>query len=352
MAKRKKSQRRGGSTSRSGPSRSSSARAGSSQARQTPSGRWSKLSGAFDPTLLGLWLLVALPPLVFLPGLSDNFRLPKLLLTELLGLFSLLLLSLRLWRAERLDWSFLKAPAVRWVVPIVAAGSLGLFFGEHPETTRRALPSLWIGGACLVGWSLALRPRERRMLLMALLAPSALLAGFAVLQFHDLFDPFSFQGRVTDRTGLTSLAGGAFDLSGYLVLPLLIAQAALPAASKRWRLALGVFLAVSLWASIASRTVTALAALILGSLILWRRSAQPRRLLGGAAVGAAVFLVLVTVGPLKERAQKITASLQKGEINRLLTGRLDAWRGAGWMLEQKPILGVGHGAFRSEFGSA
>ncbi|MEO1084482.1 MAG: O-antigen ligase family protein, partial [Acidobacteriota bacterium] len=351
MARRKKPQKKGPARGRS-----SAARPASGPSRKPGRLRKWASSTALDPTLFGLWLLIALPPLIFIPGLTDNFRLPKLLLTELLGLFSLLLLAFRLWRGPRLDLpgilGVLKAPGIRLVLPIVAAGSLGLFFGEHAEVTRRALPSLWIGGACLIGWALALKRREQRLLLTGLLAPAALLATFAVLQFHNLFDPFSFQGRVTDRIGLTSLAGGAFDLSGYLVLPLLIAQAALPTASKRWRLVLGVFLGLGLWASVASRTVTALLALVVGSALLWRRAAPRRRLLGVGALGLAAALVLVTVGPLKDRARKIGTSLQKGEINRLLTGRLDAWRGAAWMLEQHPIVGVGHGAYRAEFGPA
>ncbi|MEM8997793.1 MAG: O-antigen ligase family protein, partial [Acidobacteriota bacterium] len=347
MARRKKPQKKGPARGRP-----SAARPASGASRKPGRLRRWASAAALDPTLFGLWLLVALPPLIFIPGLTDNFRLPKLLLTELLGLFSLLLLSFRLWRGRRVDLDVLRSPAVRLVLPIVAVGSLGLVFGEHGEVTRRALPSLWIGGACLVGWSLALERREQRLLLTGLIAPAALLATFAILQFHHLFDPFSFQGRVTDRIGLTSLAGGAFDLSGYLVLPLLVAQAALPRASKRWRIVLGVFLAIGLWASVASRTVTALLALVAGSALLWRRSAPRRRLLGVGAIGLAAALVLVTVGPLKERARKIGTSLQEGEINRLLTGRLDAGRGAAWMLGQHPIVGVGPGAYRAEFGPA
>ena len=352
MARRKKPQRRGPSSKAASPS-SNAKRSPSKGGKKPLLSRWLNVpSELLDPTLLGLWLLILLPPFIFLPGLTDNFRLPKLLLSELLGLLSLALLSFRLWRQDFDMTRFWRAPVWRIVLPLLFAGSLGFFFGEHPEVTVRALPSFWIGCLCLIGWSLALRQKERRVLLHAVLWPAGFLALLALLQFHHLFDPFSFQDRVTDRTGLTSLAGGAFDLSGYLVLPLLLAQAALAGASGKRRWWLLFFLLIGTWATIASRTLTVLIALVLGSFLIWRRAVPQRRLLGAAGVVAALTLLLAVFGPLKERAGKLTKSLQKGEVNRLLTGRLDAWRGALWMLEQRPVLGVGHGAFRAEYGPA
>ncbi len=53
--------------------------------------------------------------------------------------------------------------------------------------------------------------------------PAALLALLGILQFHDLIHPFGFESQSTERLQLTSLAGGAFDLSGYLLLPALFA---------------------------------------------------------------------------------------------------------------------------------
>ncbi|MEM6794135.1 MAG: hypothetical protein AAF725_09130, partial [Acidobacteriota bacterium] len=330
MAKRKKPRK-------AGSSRASGSAAKAAQGQQAEAGakvasRFAS-GGVWDPTLAGLWLLLLMPPLIFVPGLTDNFRLPKLLLTELLGLVSLLFLALRLWRTPRIDWrALVRRPAVAAVAPLVAVTSLSWWLGDHLEITRRALPSLWIGAACLVGWSLALGEDERRRLLRLLMWPAALLALLAVLQFHGLFDPFRFQSKVTDRIRLTSLAGGAFDLSGYLVLPILIAQASWQRASARGRVALGAFLLIACWASVASRTVTALVALVVGSLLLWRRRLPRRRLAAALAAGAAVILALAVFGPLKGRAESLTESLRQGEVNRLLTGRLDAWRGAMWML--------------------
>jgi len=44
--------------------------------------------------------------------------------------------------------------------------------------------------------------------------------------------------------------------------------------------------------------------------------------------------------------------LSSGEINRVLSGRFDGWRAAWWMFTEHPLNGVGHGAFRAEYGSA
>ena len=38
----------------------------------------------------------------------------------------------------------------------------GLAVSEYPQRMLQALPSLWIGAACLAGWSLLLSPAEHR----------------------------------------------------------------------------------------------------------------------------------------------------------------------------------------------
>ncbi len=305
-------------------------------------------------TTLVLWLVVLVPPLVVLPMAWESFRFPKLLACEILGLASLALLAWRLRNAEKIELaSLLRHPAVLATMPLLAVASLGLASSEHPHYVRQALASLWIAGACLIGWSLALGAAELRRLLAATVLPATLLAVVAVLQYAGLFTSFDFADRVSQRIGLTSLAGGAFDLAAYLVLPILVAQQRLWQASRRRRALWGGALAVCLAAVALTQTVAALAALLVASLVLWGSLLPRRRLLRAAAAVAVVGAVLVLAfAPLRGRLLKKVGELRRGEVNRVLTGRLDPWRAAWWMVEKRPLLGVGHGAYQAEFGVA
>ena len=61
--------------------------------------------------VLTLWLLFLLVPIVHSRMAHESFRLPKLLLSECLGLASLALLSWRLTTVERIDWKgFFRQP--------------------------------------------------------------------------------------------------------------------------------------------------------------------------------------------------------------------------------------------------
>ena len=61
--------------------------------------------------MLVLWLLFWLTPVVFSRTAHESFRLPKLLLSDCVALASLVVLSLRLRRIERIDGrDFLRQP--------------------------------------------------------------------------------------------------------------------------------------------------------------------------------------------------------------------------------------------------
>ncbi len=303
---------------------------------------------------MSLWLLFLLVPLAFSRTAYESFRLPKLLLSEFLGLVSLLLLALRLRTVERIDWrAFFRQPVVQAVLPMLAVASLGLVASDYPLHVREALASLWIGAACLIGWSLALSAEEHFRLLRGLIVPAALLSVLAILQFLGWFVPFEFERNVGERIGLTSLAGGAFDLATYLVLPCLFLQASLRKASGRWRVPLFLAAAVCGYALLVTQTLTALLAFAAGSLMLWWAWLPRRRFAAVAAVIALIGLGLgLGFGPLRQRLERKLDSLTRGDINQVLTGRLDGWRAALWMVRQEPLTGVGHGAYRAEFGVA
>jgi O-antigen ligase len=56
--------------------------------------------------------------------------------------------------------------------------------------------------------------------------------------------------------------------------------------------------------------------------------------------------------PVRARVAEKAADMAGGDVNALLTGRLDGWRAAVWMLRSDPLTGVGQGAYRTEFAAA
>ncbi|HMB54040.1 MAG TPA: O-antigen ligase family protein [Thermoanaerobaculia bacterium] len=330
-------------------------------AKRGGSGRLAALGAAQVAELL-LWLLVVAVPLVVVPTARDAFDLPKQLVGGGIALTSLVVLAFAAARGGglRLGAAGLAAawrrPVVRAVLPLTAAALLSIAFGGHPEHSRAALPLLLLAVASLVGWSLALPSERICRPLAGMLLPAGLLALLAVLQFHDLFRPFDFLGSegATARFGISSLAGNAGHLAAWLALACVIGQVwlGLRPAGKRWAGQVAA-LALSVYAIAATQTLAALAALAAGSAAVWWWRLPRRRALAGlAGVVVLATLLVVAVAPLRERVGDAVSELSEGEVNELLTGRLDAWRAALHMAGEHPVTGVGHGAYLAEYSDA
>ncbi len=299
-----------------------------------------------------LWALVLVPPLVVVPTAMDSFRLPKLLLSNWLALASLLPLCWSLARAESSWQEVWRLPALRVVGPALLLATLGLATTDHPLHVRGALPELWIGAACLVGWSAGLSARRLARPLAGLLVPGSLLALFGILQFHGVYRPMRFFAvSEAERLGVTSLAGNPGDLGSYLVLPCLVApwcMARARRAALRW--AAAAALALCLYGLAATQTLAALAGVAAGGLV-YGLLVLPRRwsaaLLAGGVVTAG--LLAAAVPPLRGRVVETAREVAAGDWNAVLTGRLDGWQAAVWMAERHPWTGVGHGAFAAEY---
>jgi O-antigen ligase len=102
-----------------------------------------------------------------------------------------------------------------------------------------------------------------------------------------------------------------------------------------------------------TQTLAAVAAALAGTLLLWVPRV-PRRRAAVVFAGALGVLALLIAGvaPLRERVMEKAQALSEGNWNWLLTGRLDGWRTAAWMLREHPLTGVGQGAYRAEFAPA
>ncbi len=302
------------------------------------------------------WLvLLTLPALTFSSSARETFRLPKLLISELLVLVTLVFLATRLWHVRRLDGrSLLRHPAVQLMVPLLLVASLTWFSSDHRQHVSQGLISLAIAGLALIGWSLGWRPQELAKGFRLLLVPALMLSVLGLLQHFHLVELFEFRGNLQDRIALTSLAGGAFDLAAYLVLPGLVAQWALWRSPQLWqRLAWMAALGLLIYVIALTRTLSAIAGLLVASAVLWTFLLPRRqlwRLAGG--LGTISLLAVLLVAPLQSRLQQKVEQARQGNYNQLLNGRLDGWRTALWMLQQHPVMGVGHGAYRAEFGNA
>lgn len=302
-----------------------------------------------------IWILLAAVAFLVWPAAQEGFRLPKLLAAEVLALVSLLALAARLWdRAEVDVRRALQAPVLRAVLPWLLLATVGRLFTVHHAAVREGLTDLWIGLAALVGWSLGL-PRERlRRLLGGLVWTAAGLAVLAILQIHDLAQPLGFLGlEKTPRMQWTSLAGNPGDLAGFLALAAVAAQAEIYRRRGRSRWTYLVLLAVEVYALVATRTLSGIAAVAVGSLVFWAAILPRKRRLQLTAGGLAALVAVGTlVGPVRARLGDAMGAVQRGDWNAVLTGRLDGWRAAGWMVREHPLTGVGHGAYGSVYGEA
>lgn len=309
-----------------------------------------------DPTSsaahrLAFWtvgLLFLALPMILDSAQKDAFRLPKALLGETLALLSLFFLSFA-WKGPQQWRELIRAPFVTVFGPFVALASLLSLLSPHVEHVHRGLLGLWICGLAIWGWSVGFSRLELRRALTWQLLPASLLAAIAILQFHGIYQPYSFAGIAeTSRFAIGSLAGNVGDLAAYLVLPAILAQAEL--ARGRHVGVAATALALCLYGLVVTQTFAAIVALAAGSAVLWTfRISRRRALAAGAALVGTVVLLLAVAAPLRERTLAKVGEIARGDWNTVLTGRLDGWRAAAWMLRQHPVTGVGVGAYRTEF---
>jgi O-antigen ligase len=295
-----------------------------------------------------LWLLLLGVAIVLDSSQKDAFRLPKSLLGQTLALLSLFFLAFA-WKGPE-EWRRLwRAPFVRAFGPFLVVATVLSLASDHVAHAHRGLVGLWIGGFAVWGWSVGFSRSELRRALTFSLVPAGLLAGIAVLQFHGLYQPYDFVGIAqTSRFAIGSLAGNVGDLAAALVLPVLLAQAAI-AEGRRVGLAVAVLI-LCVYGMAVTQTFSAIAGVAAGSIVFWAlRISRRRTALAVTAFAGGVLLLLALLGPFRERTLAKLDQVSRGDWNSVLTGRLDGWRAAVWMLEEHPWTGVGVGAYRTEF---
>lgn len=313
---------------------------GAGSPRSAPRG-----GSAFLLVVALLWAVVlAVDPLG-----REAFRLPKTAAAAALAAASAVALA---WGGRlRLDRGLGASPALRAFAPLAAVAAASALLSPHPAHVARTLPLLLTALAATIAWSRGFGERELRRLLDLAIWPATALAALGLAQALGLFQPFAFEERTSARLEITSLAGNVGDFGTALVLPLMLAELSLFGATtpRRRAIALGQ-VALLAGALVASQTLAALAAAAAGSLALWAALLPRRRLLPAAlALLAAGGLAVLLAAPVRERVATKLRDAVSGDANRLLTGRLDGWRAAARMTAERPLAGVGPGAFAAAF---
>lgn len=333
---------------------------GRSSARRQPAAARTDAPAGIGPERVASWVIIALlwlTPLLVLSDAKEAFRLPQGLAGGWLGLTSLLVLAWLLPASGKTPLATLwRQPGVRALLPLLLVVSAGAFSTAHPAHFRAAFADFAMGAVCVAGWSLALRAATLRQLLAWTLPPALVVTALGLDQAAGLFGTLDWMqlSAATDRLRLTSTVGNPGDLAAFLVLPILLAANRWRTADRRMRWALGVALLLMLAMIGLTATFAAIGAVVAGAAVWLSLSVLRGRGLWrpAAAVLALVVLALAAVAivaPLRARTMEKAAQLARGDINGLLTGRLDGWRVAVDMLRQHPARGVGQGAFRTEF---
>jgi O-antigen ligase len=277
---------------------------------------------------------------------DEAFRPPKELLfrAEAIAALAIVLLmatgrALRLPRLSPLQLATL-AGIVLWTLVTTATSPHRAISAE----------SAWIVICSIVILLATWLVPNRRPLLIAL--SLAAVANAVVFDFQALLgmSPFLIEAEGLSLRA-SGLLGNPNDIGTFMLFVALAQVAWAICSSGRERAISIAFAAVSIFTIFASRTITALGALVVG---LWfvaaLASTNRRRLLAftlAIAVAAVTFTALSP--PLRSRARMITGLLRHGEINDAFTGRIVPFLSAWEMSRDHLVTGVGPGAFRSNY---
>ena len=298
---------------------------------------------------LVLWAGFMLVPLVFVPGVADEFRLPKLAAAEVLFGASCLALILR--GAIVLG---AKLRAYLWAtVPFVAVAFSSVVAGEHGDHGRIALWSLlfgWLVGLCWSG-----RDHTLERVLWWMTPAAVVVAGLGLVQAMGWWTPIVITDE-RQRLQVISLVGNAGELASYLVLPATFAAWRSLRAwnrSENLRKRVGWPLVFVIFAAAVTATQTATALLLIAAVAGLLAVTQPRRRMARILLPAVavVGLAAVLLSPAASRIGGKLGELARGQWADLTTGRTDGWTIASELLRQEPLLGVGFGGYAAEFTS-
>jgi len=304
--------------------------------------RWRELS------LLAIVLAgAALIPLVFVSDATDGLRLPKTLLlrAEAILLVSVVLAALIFGDSLRVKW---RDP---WL--LLPFGAFLIFLLVTITSTKPVLSidALGTAAASLVVFLCTMLAAARRTwaLVVIPLASAVLNAALVIVEESRLWMPFGVRPDIPHHLQCTALIGNPNEVGAFLAAAALVCVAAIAAGTHASR-RLGIVIAAVLIAGlIASRTLTAMAAIAAAAIAVLILDSWKNAFRVAAAGVAIAVLVIAFVGPLRQRAANMIRWLKAGDYNMLLTDRLTPFASAWSMFADHPLTGVGPDAFAWQY---
>ena len=310
--------------------------------------RGATLERSEDPTarirdsvvfLIAAALVLALP-LVWNTQSLDPFRGPKSDLALAAWASLALLFLVCNWRGAA--W---RDP---WWAPwggVLAGGLLSTVATAHPA---RALVSLVPLLLAALGWG-ALRQlsEARRARLVTLMLWAALIEAALVLAFLDPgWQPTSFANLniSTGRYAFIGSLGNPADVAVFLLLPAVLAAGRAVTARRSRALYAGLTLLL-VGVIVATRTLTAIAALTAGLVVLAWVTVDRRHLVPVLAAGLALLVVVFVATPLRGRVAEALAQTRSSGGIWIASGRAASFAAAAGMLAARPVTGIGFDQF-------
>lgn len=297
-----------------------------------------------SPLILAVVLLGAFGiPLVVLPLAFDAFRLPKelALRAETILLIALYLAALVMGDRPRIRFD-------RWLaLPLIALGWMAITALASTNPTLSGL-RLIAGIATLIVFIATVRTAETGRASFALIAvplvAAIINAVIDILQELNIWMPFGTQPDVRHHFQCTALVGNPNEIGSYLAVAALacLAAAVVDRERRKWFAAGAVVLVAGI---IASQTLTAFAAFVAGAFILFGLVSWKHALRVALAAAIIALVLVISLAPLRRRAENMTHWLRTGEYNALLTDRLTPFIAASLMTLDHPLTGVGPGTF-------
>jgi len=328
--------------------RSSSGRKSSSRVRPTRPAE--EVAGGvrwLTPVITAGALLI---PLAMSISGEDAFRFPKelALRTEVILIILVLTVAWGLGRPVlpklnlRAKWLQLTVLICAWTIVCLTVSTNYLV--SVPSTIRVLEYALLFVVTVLVLHS-------RPSWFAGMIVPPAILNGIIyILQELEIWSPFDTSTAIEKHIGRTALIGNPNDVGGYFIVPALVATA-LALSGRRFRLAWAGAAAFIFLATYMTHTVAAIGALAVALFVMfavWLRS-WPKILISCLVVVVIAAIPFATYKPLRARAWLMRNAIRQGDFETFSAGRTLPFLTAIEMIRDRPIMGVGPGAFAYNF---
>lgn len=243
------------------------------------------------------------------------------------------------WRTARVA-IVLTAAGLGWTL-IATASSL------DPVVSRDAWPFITSVLLAALLSSIFLRDIPSGALIWAISVPVLMNAVVVVLQAFQVWNPWKFEYEF-QRMYKNGLLGNPNDVGAFLVGPLTMLTAA-AVVSPRARIPIAGTVVIGWIGLLLSETLTAIlgatAAVVAIAFLRYRSRAVLAVLLAITLLCAGA----ATYPPLRERVWNKTEAIERLQIDRLISGRLEAFLSAWEMFTDRPLLGVGPGVFKQKY---